>query len=68
VLSDSAENIKLGSVNVSVGVAQYRYGESPEEFIHRADKCLYQAKNTGRNRVVGEGDYEESVSPQQQVI
>ena len=65
VLSDSAENIKLGSVHVSIGVAQYRYGESPEEFVHRADKYLYQAKNNGRNRVVGEKDCEEQVFSQQ---
>jgi len=68
VLSDSAENIKLGSVTVSIGVALYRYGESPEEFIHRSDKCLYQAKNSGRNRVVGEENCEEGVISQQQAI
>lgn len=67
-LSDSAENIKLGSVHVSVGGALYRYGESAEEFIHRADKCLYQAKNNGRNKVVGEEELKESAIDQQQVI
>jgi len=68
VLSDSAENKKLGSVNVSIGVALYRYGESPEEFVHRTDKCLYKAKGSGRNRVVGEEDCEESKPTKQRVI
>lgn len=68
VLSDSAENIKLGSVNVSIGVALYRYGESPEEFMHRADKYMYQAKKNGRNMVIGEEDCEESAKSHQQVI
>ena len=53
-LSDSAANVKLGSVQASIGVALYRYGDSPEEFINRADQCLYKAKNNGRNQVIGE--------------
>lgn len=35
---------------VSGGIAVYRYGERAEEFLDRADKALYQAKQTGRNR------------------
>ena len=68
MLTDSAANVKLGSVHASIGVADYRYGESPEEFIHRADQCLYQAKNSGRNRVVGEQDITEQPTTKEQRI
>ena len=37
---------------VSIGVAVYNTGESVSDFIAKADKALYEAKNTGRNKVV----------------
>lgn len=36
---------------VSIGVAQWQHGEDIEATLHRADRALYQAKETGRNRV-----------------
>lgn len=43
---------KAGSITISVGVAQCAEGDqSIENLINRADKALYKAKNTGRNRV-----------------
>ena len=40
-------------VTVSVGVAMYHdAGEKPDEQLKRADKALYEAKRTGRDRVV----------------
>lgn len=39
-------------VTFSAGVAQLAPNESQEELIGRADKAMYQAKQTGKNRVV----------------
>ncbi len=39
-------------ITFSAGVAQHEAGESYEALIARADAALYQAKQTGRNRVV----------------
>lgn len=39
------------SVTISIGVAQYRIGqENWEQFLHRADTAMYQAKNNGRDQ------------------
>jgi diguanylate cyclase len=40
------------TVTVSVGVACYEPGEPLTQWIQRTDAALYQAKKTGRNRVV----------------
>ncbi|MFG1479925.1 diguanylate cyclase [Xanthobacter sp. V4C-4] len=40
------------SVTISLGVAQYRAGESVDEFLKTADVALYAAKAGGRNRTV----------------
>lgn len=37
-------------VTISGGVTSRRKSESLEDFMHRADQCLYQAKEHGRNR------------------
>ena len=39
------------SITVSVGVSGYRDGDSQETLLQRADQAMYQAKQTGRNRV-----------------
>ncbi|MDH3451901.1 MAG: diguanylate cyclase, partial [Gammaproteobacteria bacterium] len=39
-------------VTLSIGVAQLRQGDSLETLFERADKALYEAKRTGRDRVV----------------
>jgi diguanylate cyclase (GGDEF)-like protein len=44
----------LVTITASFGIAQYRTGETREGWVSRCDSYLYHAKNTGRNRVVGE--------------
>ena len=50
----SPETDKPLNVTVSMGVSRYRAGESVSDLIERADACLYQSKNGGRNRVTRE--------------
>ncbi|MFW6094545.1 MAG: GGDEF domain-containing protein [Pseudomonadota bacterium] len=49
----------IGTLTVSVGVAQFRRGEAPMALLDRADACLYHSKAEGRNRVTGEGELPE---------
>ena len=42
---------EIGPVTVSIGAAQFRHNESPDDFVARADYALYAAKDAGRNRV-----------------
>ncbi|MBH8578506.1 GGDEF domain-containing protein [Bisbaumannia pacifica] len=43
-------------LTISLGVAEYRIGESREALIDRADCHLYVAKESGRNRAVGSAE------------
>lgn len=45
-------------VTVSIGVAEYRNHEDIDATVARTDKCLYLAKDRGRNRVVTEEELE----------
>lgn len=42
----------VGHLTCSFGLAQNREKESFVEWFDRADKALYQAKNTGRNKII----------------
>ena len=48
------------AVSVSIGVAEFRNGESIGQTVARADEALYQAKSSGRNRVVRYGQAPEA--------
>ena len=39
-------------ITFSAGVSDTRQVKSPQEVMHQADKALYQAKNSGRNRII----------------
>jgi diguanylate cyclase len=41
----------IDAISISIGVAHYCGGESPSDFVGRADGALYAAKAQGRNRV-----------------
>ncbi len=53
---DKSQSIE--PIQLSIGVAQYRTGESLESIIQRADKALYKSKQDGRCRVTSETDLE----------
>jgi diguanylate cyclase len=44
----------LPGITISIGVAQFRSGESTAELVERCDRALRLAKRIGRNRVVTE--------------
>jgi diguanylate cyclase len=49
-------NEDLGNITVSLGVSQFRAGESVECLIERCDTNLYKSKQTGRNRVTADSN------------
>jgi diguanylate cyclase len=51
-LMNKKTNEIIGSVTVSIGVAQYGRSETLAAFVERADDALYRAKQLGRNRVI----------------
>ena len=42
----------VGKVTCSFGLSKYIVGDTIHSIIHRADIAMYEAKNTGRNKVV----------------
>lgn len=48
-LVDANELVPDQAVTISLGVAEIKPGESPNDWLHRADEALYRAKDAGRN-------------------
>ena len=61
-LTRRATGKEIGSITVSIGVAQFRLAESADAMIERCDRGLYQAKRLGRNRTVTETELEPEAS------
>ncbi len=53
VVNSSNDTVK---VTISVGLAQSRPSDSPDDLVKRADKALYLAKDSGKNCVRSEID------------
>jgi len=49
-LKRRSTNEDLGTITVSAGLADFKFGESMESLIERADEALYASKRSGRNR------------------
>ncbi len=49
---ENSSLLPYGTLTVSIGAAEYRSGETFDEWFSRADAAVYQAKNIGRNQVV----------------
>jgi diguanylate cyclase len=46
----------LGTITISIGVAEITGADTVEGVIRRADACLYGAKHNGRNLVINQSD------------
>ncbi len=59
---ESIESCKFGSkgkrilITMSVGCALFDEDDAPEDVYERADKALYKAKSSGRNKCISERD------------
>jgi len=54
--TDKEKGGKGLSITVSIGASSFRKSDSVSTVIDRSDQALYQAKRTGKNRVVSEED------------
>lgn len=61
-LTRRSSGLQIASVTISVGVSQFRFGESAETIISRCDRALYQAKRSGRNTVIVEDAIDDEVA------
>ncbi len=49
---DENSFVTVRHLTISIGITLTEPGDTPESFIKRADNALYEAKETGRNKVV----------------
>ena len=55
VLRRRSTNEELGSITVSIGVAEVKSKEAGADLVERADAALYASKRNGRNRLTNAG-------------
>jgi diguanylate cyclase len=60
-LTKRRSGTEIGSVTVSIGIAEFRSTETAEMMIDRCDRALYRAKQLGRNRTESEIPFQEEV-------
>jgi diguanylate cyclase len=46
---DDGEETKF-TVTVSIGISEFKEGDTADDVFERADKALYEAKENGRNQ------------------
>ncbi len=47
---------EVGVITISLGLTNFRSGDTPNRLLQRVDAALYEAKRAGRNRVVVHGE------------
>lgn len=51
-LRRKTDNTLLGTITISIGLAELQADDDYQSIITRTDKALYQAKESGRNKVI----------------
>ena len=49
---DTKNDTKTIQITISLGIYSFKETDKPEELLMKADKALYDAKETGRNKVI----------------
>jgi diguanylate cyclase (GGDEF)-like protein len=44
--------LEISKITLSIGIAEYQLNEKNQQFVHRADLTMYEAKQQGGNRVI----------------
>lgn len=55
VIKNDLRTIEEKCITISIGVTQVNKGDSEDSLFRRADACLYQSKQNGKNKVTSRG-------------